>query len=237
MSTTYTAIITGATRGIGLAILHRFLRGGFSVAFCGTNQIKVDQLFAELRETYPNANIAGFQADLGTSEAAKTFAEKALAAMGGCHVLVNNAGTFLPGSVLSEDEGTLEKLLDVNVGSAYHVSRGVIPAMISKPRAHVFNMCSIASKVAYVNGGSYCISKFALLGLTKLLREELKSHHICVTAVLPGATLTDSWAGTDLPVSRFIKPEDIAEHVFNAWKLNQTSCAEELLIRPLEGDI
>ena len=99
------------------------------------------------------------------------------------------------------------------------------------------NMCSIASLKAYPDGASYCISKYALLGMTRVLREELKKDKIPVTAVMPGATLTESWGDTTLPQSRFIKPENIASMMYAAWEINEHSVTEDLIIRPLEGDI
>ena len=237
MSVNKSIIITGATRGIGLAILRKFLSAGFDAAFCGTNPERVAAVYNALKEEFPKVNIAGFAACLENKEEAIGFSQKALDFLGGCTVLVNNAGTFMPGSVLNEDEGIFEKLWQVNVSSAYHVSRSVVPKMSNNQRSHVFNMCSIASIIAYPNGGSYCISKFALLGLSKLLREELKTRGICVTAVMPGATLTDSWANSGLPESRFVKPENISELMFNAWLCNENACTEEILIRPIEGDI
>jgi NADP-dependent 3-hydroxy acid dehydrogenase YdfG len=106
-----------------------------------------------------------------------------------------------------------------------------------KKSGYVFNICSTASIKAYPNGGSYCISKFALLGMTKVLREELKEHNVKVTAILPGATLTDSWKGTDVPENRFIKPTDIAETIWNAYLLSKNTVIEEILIRPQLGDL
>lgn len=237
MSNKQSIIVTGATRGIGLAVLRRFLQAGFDAVFCGTTPEKVAEVTHALTLDYPNARIAGFAARLDNKDEAAAFSQKALDFLGACTVLVNNAGTFMPGSVLNEEEGVFETLWNVNVSSAYHVSRAVIPVMFETKRAHVFNICSIASLIAYPNGGSYCISKFALLGLSKLLREELKPKGICVTAVMPGATLTDSWSGSGLPDTRFVLPENIAEMMFNAWLCNTHACTEELLIRPLEGDI
>lgn len=89
----------------------------------------------------------------------------------------------------------------------------------------------------YVNGGSYCISKFALLGMSKVLRAETMGSTIAVTAVLPGATLTDSWSGSELPESRFMQAEDVAAAVWSAWTINTSSVVEELLVRPRAGDI
>ena len=98
-------------------------------------------------------------------------------------------------------------------------------------------MCSIASIRAYPNGGSYAISKFALLGFSKVLREELKDFGIRVTAVMPGATRTASWNGTDLPDERFMKVEDVADAVYAAYALSGRSVVEEMIIRPQLGDI
>ena len=83
-------------------------------------------------------------------------------------------------------------------------------------------MCSIASIKAYPNGGSYAISKFALLGFSKCLREELKGHGIRVTAVIPGATKTASWEGSGLPDDRFMTVEDVADAVHSAYTLCTT---------------
>jgi NADP-dependent 3-hydroxy acid dehydrogenase YdfG len=91
--------------------------------------------------------------------------------------------------------------------------------------------------MAYTNGGSYCVSKFALYGLTKVLRAELMPHDIRVTAILPGATLTASWEGVDLPPERFMKPEDVAESVYSAYTVSRHSVVEEILIRPQLGDL
>jgi hypothetical protein len=109
--------------------------------------------------------------------------------------------------------------------------------MISQKCGHIFNMCSIASLHAYANGGSYSISKFAMLGFSKSLREELKPHGVKVTSLMPGATLTDSWAGVDLPESRFMKAEDIAQLIFDVYNLSASTVIEEVVLRPVLGDI
>jgi NAD(P)-dependent dehydrogenase (short-subunit alcohol dehydrogenase family) len=89
----------------------------------------------------------------------------------------------------------------------------------------------------YANGGSYCISKYALLGMTKVLREEMKEHGVRVTAIMPGATLTTSWEGTELPEDRFMNAEDVAHAVWGAYALSERSVVEEIVIRPQLGDI
>jgi short-subunit dehydrogenase len=128
-------------------------------------------------------------------------------------------------------------MINSNVYSAYYVTRGLIQAMKDRRQGHIFNMGSIASIKANPNGGSYAISKFALLGFSKVLREELKEFGIRVTAVLPGATRTASWEGTVLPDERFMKVEDVAEAVYAAYSLSGRSVIEEMIIRPQLGDI
>ena len=98
-------------------------------------------------------------------------------------------------------------------------------------------MCSIASFTAYANGGSYSISKFAMLGMSKALREELKDKGIKVTAIMPGATLTASWEGVDIPPERFMKSEDVAEATWSAYRMSERSIVEEIVIRPQLGDL
>jgi NADP-dependent 3-hydroxy acid dehydrogenase YdfG len=88
-----------------------------------------------------------------------------------------------------------------------------------------------------MNGGSYCISKYAQLGFTKVLREELKEDKIRVSAILPGATLTNSWAGTDLPKERFLDSSSVAQLILTAYKLPQSAVIEEILVRPMDGDL
>lgn len=98
-------------------------------------------------------------------------------------------------------------------------------------------MCSIASKIAYPNGGSYSISKFALLGFSKVLREELKPTGIKVTSILPGATWSNSWAGVDLPEDRLMQAHDIAIPVWSALSMSPSAVVEEITIRPQLGDL
>jgi short-subunit dehydrogenase len=152
-------------------------------------------------------------------------------------ILVNNAGYFIPGQIHNEPEGTLESMINIHVYSAYYLTRQLISSMIENKDGYIFNMCSVASIMAYPNGGSYSIAKFALYGMTKVLREEMKPHGIRVTAILPGATLTASWEGVDLPAERFMKPEDVANAVYGAYHMSRQSVVEEIIIRPQLGDL
>jgi short-subunit dehydrogenase len=167
----------------------------------------------------------------------KKFIEFVLSINRPIDILVNNAGYFIPGEIATEEEGTLESMINANLYSAYYTTRGLVKSMRERKSGYIFNMCSIASIKAYPNGGSYAISKFALLGFSKCLREELKSFNIRVTAIMPGATLTASWEGVDLPEERFMRVEDVADTIYGAYSLSGRSVIEEIIIRPQLGDL
>ncbi|HTQ27642.1 MAG TPA: SDR family NAD(P)-dependent oxidoreductase, partial [Puia sp.] len=161
----------------------------------------------------------------------------ALDTAGKIDVLVNNAGLFLSGSVYNEEAGVLEEMIETNLYSAYHLTRALLPSMMKQKRGHIFNICSIASLNAYPNGGSYSISKFALAGFSKNLREEMKPFGIKVTAVYPGAVYTDSWAGSGVDPRRIMESADIADMVYAASTLSPQATVEEILLRPQLGDL
>ncbi|GAB3501976.1 SDR family oxidoreductase [Spirosoma knui] len=219
-------VVTGGTKGIGRAIANRFVAGGFDAVIC-----------ARSIDDSSGPGLFPFAADLSTRAGVDSLLNYVRSLNRPVDVLVNNTGTFQPGQIHNEAEGTFEQLMDTNVASAYHLTRGLVGEMMNRRQGHIFMMCSTASITAYTNGGSYCISKYALLGMSRVLREELKPHGVKVTAILPGATLTASWAGTDLPEDRFMKPEDVAESAWAAYTLSKSAVVEEILIRPQLGDI
>jgi short-subunit dehydrogenase len=230
-------VVTGGTKGIGRAIVEKFASAGFDIVTCARNLKDLESLHSEVQKLNPAAQVITYQADLGKPEQVATFCRQVIALGRPVDILVNNTGYFVPGELCTEPEGTLEKMMQANVYSAYHTTRAIVPVMKESKSGHVFNMCSIASIKAYPNGGSYAITKFALLGFSKCLREELKPFGIRVTSVMPGATLTASWEGVNLPEDRFIKPSDVAETVYAAWHLSARSVVEEIVIRPQLGDI
>ena len=133
--------------------------------------------------------------------------------------------------------GMLEQMMQTNLHSAYHLTRALLPSLVKARSGHIFNMCSVASIKTYPNGSLYSISKFAVLGFSRSLRDELKEKNVRVTSVLPGATYTDSWEGIDLPEDRFMKPEDIADSIWDIYKLSDRTVVEEIILRPQSGDI
>lgn len=231
------AIITGATQGIGKAIVERLLSEGFAVAVCARTQADLDAVEQSWKKQYPVARIITYKADLTQRQELKDFADHALSRLGTIDILVNGAGLFIPGKLMEEAEGHLEDIMDINLYSVYHLTRAVIHAMNRKGKGHIFNMCSVASLKAYPNGGSYGISKYALLGFSENLREELKPENIRVTALCLGATYTRSWEGAGIDPGRMMESSDVAEMVWATYSLSAKANVETIVMRPQKGDL
>jgi short-subunit dehydrogenase len=230
-------IITGASRGLGMAMAERFAQGGYNLYLCSRDAAKLAAATKELSGRYPDIAVHSRAVDMGEKTAVEAFARWLGDAGVTVDVLINNAGQFIPGSVHNEPEGALETLMTVNLYSAYHLTRYLLPAMMARRSGHIFNICSVASLKAYPNGGAYSISKYALAGFSANLREEMKPHGIKVTTVYPGAAYTDSWAGTGIDPQRIMTAADVAEMVFTASRLSPQAVVEEILLRPQLGDL
>ena len=230
------AIITGASKGLGRAIALQFAAAGYTLIVCARGAKALYDFVEEVQLEYPETTIKALPVDMSIKEEVTAFAEWSLQ-FGTPAILVNNAGMFLPGSINNEEAGTLEAMINTNLYSAYHLTRALLPSMIANKSGHIFNICSIASLQAYSNGGSYSISKFALLGFSKNLREELKPLGIKVTAVLPGAAYTDSWSGSGVDPKRIMEADDVAKMVFAASQLSSQAVVEDIILRPQLGDL
>ena len=231
------AVITGATQGIGKGIAEKLLLEGYSIAICARNKEKLATLQNQWQQLYPAATIIVYDTDLGIKDNAQKFAETVLANFPKIDILVNNAGAFIPGEIGDEPDGKLENLMAVNLYSAYYLTRGLLGSMKEKRSGHIFNMCSVASLKAYPNGGSYSISKYALLGFSDNLREELKPFNIKVTSICPGATYTPSWEGSGVPEERIMEAADIANMLYSSSILSPQANVENIIMRPIKGDL
>ena len=229
-------VITGASRGIGFAIAETFAQNGFNLLLTSRNEINLYKAMEKLQARFSSVEIAAKAFDLSIKENAIAFAQwclqKAIP-----DVLVNNTGAFVPGNLSDETDGNLEEQMATNLYSAYNVTRGLLPAMMQKKSGHIFNICSIASLKAYPGGGSYSISKFALYGFSQNLRQEITPHGIKVTAVLPGAVMTDSWGDFDNSGHRIMEAGDIAKMIFASSQLSPAACVEDIVMRPQQGDL
>ncbi len=228
-------VITGASKGIGKAIAQKFAANGYNLILCSKSDVDLYKALEELQTNFPSAQIKAKPFDLSID--AKAFGDWVLANNITPNILINNAGYFEPGNIYDEPDGSLEKQIETNLYSAYNLTRKLLPKMMEARSGHIFNICSVASLQAYSNGGSYSISKFALAGFSKNLRQEMLPHSIKVTTVYPGAVLTNSWGNFDNSKKRIMEVNDVAEMVFAASQLSIAACVEEIVMRPQQGDL
>lgn len=233
----YTAVITGATKGIGRAITQLFAAQGFHLAITARTDNDLTELAEELRQKHPEIMIIAKATDLGDRSQIAEFIDLVNKTWTSIDVLINNAGIFLQGELLSESELHLDQMMQVNLHAPYHLCRGFAPQMVAVGKGHIFNICSVASQKVFPGSGSYATTKFALLGFTKALRQELLATQVKVTAVLPGATWTASWDGATLPEERLMPATDIAQAIWDVWQLSPRTVVEELTLRPQQGDL
>lgn len=230
------AVITGASQGIGEAVARRLAREPeVKLALLARSVAKLEAV-AQACEA-AGAKTLVVPCDVTDEVAVNAAAQKVEKAFGITDVLVNNAGLFRPGGLLDTSVEDFREQVEVNLTSAFLVTRAFLPAMIARGSGDVFFMASVASVRGYPAGSAYCAAKHGLLGMARALREETKPKGIRIITLMPGATLTASWEGVDLPEARFIPPEDVAEVVAQTHALTGRTVVEEILLRPQLGDI
>ena len=231
------AVITGATKGMGKAIAIQLAKAGYNLAICSRDQSEIDSFCQSLLADYPSITAIGLQTNCSLPNEVDDFANFVQQHFETVDVLINNVGIFTPGSILDEKESSFAEQFQVNVNAAYILSRRFGLQMRRKKSGYIINICSIAAVQPVAEAGSYTVTKFALYGLTKVLRLELMPHQVKVTAILPGSTLTSSWEETTVPKERFIAADDVANAVMYCLNTTVGSCPEEIIITPTTGQI
>ena len=229
-------VVTGASQGIGAAVAEAFAEDPSAhLALVARTEPKLEAVAERCRRR--GAETLVLPCDVTEDEAVERMAAEVKAEWGPPEVLVNNAGLFEPGDLMNITPSSFRRQVDVNLTSAFVVTRAFLEDMIEAGRGHLFYTASVASIQAYPGGAAYCAAKHGLLGLARVVREETKEDGLRVTALVPGATYTPSWEGSDLPEERFMPPEDVAQTVCDVYRLSDRSVVEEVLLRPQLGDV
>jgi len=206
-----------------------------TLSLVARDETNLDKVAEACREEGANAD--WHACDLTWDDQVEAVADTILENAGPPTILVNNAGKFRPSTVLDMDGALLRKQFEENVVSAHLVTQAFLPSMIEAHVGHIFFLGSVASLQAYPESAGYCAAKHGLLGFARAVRRETTPHGLRVTTVLPGATLTPSWAGVEIPEDRFMPAEDVAQAIVDCAALGPRTVVEELLLRPQTGDV
>jgi len=231
--TSQTALVTGATEGIGRAIAVALGREGYRVGVSARTAERVEALVAELRRDGVTA--AGAPADVGNPDQVTAAVGRITAELGPVDVLVNNAGI---GILKPFDQLTLEDwdaTMATNLRSMYLVTREVLPGMRQRGRGAIVNIASLAGKNAVVGGTAYAASKHAVLGFSKSLMLEVRKDGVRVVAICPGSVETGFGRDRTVPkISKagVLQPEDVADVVVATLRLPARALASEVDLRP-----
>ncbi len=217
-------VISGASKGIGKAIALKFIKEGHYVAISGRNAESLDSFKLEANHINASAKVITFKADMSIRKDVSSFAESCIAEFGTIDILINNAGIAAFGKFLELEPTDWERIIQVNLMGVYYVTRAILPNMIERQTGDIINISSTAGLNGNALTSAYSASKFALLGLTDSLMQEMRKHNIRVTALTPSTVATDMAKElnlTDGNPEKVMQAEDIAELLIAQLKLNR----------------
>lgn len=216
------AVITGAGKGIGKAIAIALANEGVNVGLIARTETDLQTLSDTIKHLGVKAAIA--TADVSNIESVNAAISSLQNELGNIDILVNNAGTATFGKFLELEPSVWENQVKVNLFGVYYVTRAVLPQMIEKQSGDIINISSTAGLKGAATTSAYSASKFAVLGLTESLMQEVRKHNIRVTALTPSTVVTDLAMNSNLinnNEERVMHPEDFAELIIAQLKLNR----------------
>lgn len=216
-----TAVVTGGTRGIGYAIVRKFLQNGAKVALCGSKRKTAEDAVEKLKAENPDWPVIGIWPELNHAEAVQEAFFNVKKTFGSLDILVNNAGISAREKLYDYEPEDFDNIMDLNVNAAFKCSQAAAKIMKIQGGGVILNTSSMVSLYGQSSGCGYPASKYALNGLTKSLARELGKDRIRVNAVAPGVTETDMIAAlpdelikpliATIPLGRVGKPEEVAD--------------------------
>lgn len=228
-----TALVTGATHGIGRATAFALGRAGYRVGVCARTAGKVDSLVAELRASGIEA--AGRAADVAEPAQVTSVVEHVSTALGEIGVLVNNAGVLIARPIEDLTLEDWDATMATNLRGLFLMTRAVLPPMRARRQGDIVNVASLAARNGFAGGSAYAASKHAVLGFGRSLMLELRKEGIRVVTVCPGSV--DTGMLRDQPMlksnpDRILRPEDVADTILHSLRLPERALVSEVDIRP-----
>jgi 3-oxoacyl-[acyl-carrier protein] reductase len=230
-----TAVVTGATRGIGLSIARALADAGATVAICGRSQSGVDEAVSRLTNQ-SQRKVVGKAADVRTSTDVAALFEWVDRETGGPDVLVNNAGLGVMKSAAELTVDEWRQTIDTNLSGVFYCSREALGRMKNRGRGYIINIGSLAGKNAFAGGAAYNASKFGLTGLSEAMMLDHRYDNVRVSHIMPGSVDTEfsarSTGGGSAKADWKIAPEDIGEIVLMLLRMPERTLVSQIEVRP-----
>ena len=239
------AVVTGGTRGIGYAIVKKYLEAGASVVLCGSRESTANAALEKIKAEMPDADVSAMAPDLCDSASVEAAFKSVYEKYGRFDILANNAGISQHTLLTQYTDEEVDKILDVNIKAVFMCARAAARIMKENGGGCIINTSSVVSIYGQPSGCLYPTSKFAVNGLTKSLARELAKYNIRVNAVAPGVTRTDMVDNLPdemikpliarIPIGRMCEPEDIA----NAYLFLSSELASYItgIVVPVDGAV
>lgn len=215
------AIITGAGKGIGKAIAAALAAEGVNLGLVARTSSDLKALQAELATEY-GVKVVIANADVSVKSDVDQAVSALKESLGSIDILINNAGIGTFGTLLEMDPEQWERIIQTNVMGTYYVTRAALPTMLEQSSGSIINIASTAGERGFATGSAYCASKFAVIGMTEALMQEVRKSNIRVTALTPSTVNTELASNAGLKIGdedRMMQTEDVAELVLAALKL------------------
>jgi 3-oxoacyl-[acyl-carrier protein] reductase len=228
------ALVTGGSRGIGLAIAHALVSAGAHVVITGRDQAHLDEAVAQLGKVERGGRIQSVRADVSLEAEATLAVRTAVGTFGGLDILVNNAGVGLFANVADMDIGQWTQVIATNLTGVFLCCHAAIPAMRARRGGWIINISSLAGVNPFATAAAYCASKAGLNAFSEALMQEVRQDDIRVSYVMPGSVATDFGrnAGTGARPDWKLAPEDVAQVVLDLLAHPARSLPSRVEIRP-----
>lgn len=213
------AVITGGTRGIGLATAHALAAEGVNVAVIGRNRDTLSDAVDELNRH--DVQVIGANGDVSSREEVDSMIASISESFSSIDILINNAGIMGHTPFLDSSEEEFRKMMDVNVFGPYYMMQAVLPQMTAQQKGDVINISSMSGLKGTPGSSLYSATKFAVIGMTEGIMQEMRKHNIRVSYLTPSAVLTDLIGEARLEEDSMTHAEDIADIIVSQLKLNQ----------------
>jgi 3-oxoacyl-[acyl-carrier protein] reductase len=227
------AIVTGGTRGIGLAIARALIADGASVLITGRSRSSVDEAQRSLATVASSGRLVATVADVRDRAAVESVVALAAKEFGGLDTLVNNAGVGVFADVEKMDDSDWNSIIDTNLTGVFLCTRAAIPVMRKAGGGWIINIASLAGKNYFPKGAAYCASKAGLVAFTESLMQEVRYDGIRVSVIMPGSVATEFGGAAPTAADSWkLSPDDVAEVVMDLLRHPSRSLPSRIEMRP-----